>query len=336
MESALYFPFTEPHREEQFLKNALFLWNSVDFIVPYRDFSTHQSDNEMAEAFEIIRHNYVPTDKDKQRIHAELVDFCNGAVPDSLIFKPKEVRPYGFYPQKLLPETWDLLANSNLAKIAAKDGEVTSAETTALFGYYMMSVVAVCCANGRKRLVTDDNDPYRTLANILTDTPSTSDVVDDSWHGRLVAMTLGAPDLTEVPLQRLLALRKRDEQLLISMRRTFAGALDKAVLDISKNAGNPNIARDVVKEFTHSMERDLRDLKVALGRSAASAILSPEGGVTVLSAIAAVATAQPLAGIVTLGGLFKSLNNYQDRRRKILSEHPSAWLYEVSTPFKLY
>ncbi len=334
MQSAIYFPFTEPRHHALFLKNALFLWDSVDFVVPWRDFSSSYPDKETAEAFEMIGRNYVPTDDDKRRIHDELMDFCTGDIPDSLFFQLERSEVYGFYPQKLFPETWDMLVESKLATIVKNDGEVRAASTNALFGYYMMSVVAVCCANGRKRLVTDDNDPYRTLGNILIDKGPSEGSAAESWHGRLVAMTLGAPDLSLIPIGDLIELRKKDEHLVNGMRRVFVSALDAAVLDISKHADNINIVRDIVQSFTESMESDLRELKRGLKRAATSAILSPVGGVTVLSAIASVARGIPLAGFVTIGGLSKSLMDYQDRRRKLLSEHPSAWLFAGANQFK--
>ena len=92
MQSALYYPFTGPERES-FLKTALFLWDSVDFIVPYADFRPYGNTRDSDEALEIIGRNYVPTEEDKRNAHEELKDFCHGPLPSKLNFELE--RPEG-------------------------------------------------------------------------------------------------------------------------------------------------------------------------------------------------------------------------------------------------
>ena len=155
MQSALYYPFTGPE-DDSFLKTALFLWDSVDFIVPYSDFRPYGKSPEADEALEIIGRNYVPTEEDKRNAHEELSDLCQGPLPNKLKFDlEKPERAYSFYPEKLLHETWDMLAESKLAEIVSDGKAVRHVATGPLFGYYMMSILAVCCSQGRKRLVTD-------------------------------------------------------------------------------------------------------------------------------------------------------------------------------------
>ena len=157
MQSALYYPFTGPERES-FLKTALFLWDNVDFIVPYADFRPYGNTRDSEEALEIIGRNYVPTEEDKKNAHEELKDLCNGPLPSKLNFELERTkRAYDFYPQKLLHETWEMLAESKLARVVSDTDNVHRASTGPLFGYYMMSILAICCSQGRKRLVTDQN-----------------------------------------------------------------------------------------------------------------------------------------------------------------------------------
>ena len=102
MQSALYYPFTGPERES-FLKTALFLWDNVDFIVPYAEFRPHGNTRDSEEALEIIGRNYVPTEEDKKSAHEELTDLCNGPLPSKLNFElEKPERAYDFYPVRLL------------------------------------------------------------------------------------------------------------------------------------------------------------------------------------------------------------------------------------------
>ena len=332
MDAALYFPFTGP-KKESFLKTSLFLWDSVDFIVPFRDFRPYGLSDAARDAIELIGRNYVPTENDKRAAHDELTDICNKPIPDALNFDlqaPDEV--YDFYPQKLLCETWDMLANSKLARVVGGAEEVHRASTGALFGYYMMSIVAVCCSRGRKRLVTDENDPYRALANILVDNPDSQGEDRTDWHGRLIALSFNGPNFADIPLTRLVNLRRQEDKLLQDLRRAFLAQVDQTAHDIAVNAENPNVVGDLITSFTNDMEKDLAELKRALGRSAASMLLSKEFGFSVLAATSTVALETISGSLLTMGGLTKGLLSYQDRRRAILREHPSSWLLAAAGP----
>jgi len=330
MHSALYYPFTDP-KKESFLKTSLFLWDSVDFIVPYAEFQPYGNTRDSEEALELIGKNYVPTEEDKRKVHEELKDICNGPLPNKLNFElenPEEA--YQFYPQKLLHETWEMLADSKLAEVVSNTGEIYHASTGPLFGYYMMSILAVCCAQGSKRLVTDENDPYRTLANILIDSDSKIQNKQENWHERLITLSLDGPDFSKVSLKKLIDIRKKEDKLLQDLRREFLKAVDQTAADICIHANNPNIVRELCDGFIDAVEKDLKELKRALGRSGASMLLSKEFGFSVLAATSAV-TLEPISGTIgTVGGLTKGLMDYQDRRRKILREHPSSWLFAVA------
>ena len=327
----MYYPFTKPERRS-FLKTALFLWDSVDFIVPP---GIHPQGRNAVEdeAVEMIGRSYVPTESDKKNAHDELSKICNSPIAEKLSFELE--RPdlaYDFYPEKLLPATWEMLSNSRLANTIRGDGRVVKASTGRLFGYYMMSVVAVCCSHERKRLVTDQLDPYRALANILIDEDAMDQPKED-WHGRLISLTLPGLRFSDVPLQRLIDLRSKEDQLLSGLRRTFVKAVDEAATDIGQHADNPNIVCERIQQFIELMETDLKELKKALRRSAVSTLLSKDAGFSVVTAaMVAMASHPVLAGVTTIGGLSKGLNEYKDQRRKILREHPSSWLFTASSP----
>ena len=337
MHSALYYPFTGPERES-FVKTSLFLWDTVDFIVPFRDFMPRGRTRDEAEALEIIAHPYVPTAADKQNAHEEFEKICEGEVTDQFVFdlsSPESV--YDFYPQKLLPETWDLLAESRLAHIIKSEDGVSGASTNGLFGYYMMSVLAVCCSNERKRLVTDNHDPYRALANIMVDEKQSEGEKDD-WLGRLIAISLSGPDFGDISLRRLIELRKNEDQLLQEMRRSFTNTVDETASSIAEHSNNPNVVVELINAFTAKTEKDLTELKRALNRSATSLILSKECAFSVAT-YAAGLLASPVTGglslagaVLTAGGLTSALMSYQDRRRKLLRDHPTSWLLAAAGP----
>lgn len=329
MQEALYYPFTRPNRES-FLKTALFLWDSVDFIVPFTEFRPHGNSKEEEAALELIGRSYVPTNKDKKDAHKELEKICESNVSDRFRFELEDLQnQYDFYPQKLLPETWQMLSESRLAQITATEQDVKNASTGPLFGYYMMTILAICCCQNRKRMVTDQLDSYRVLANLLADDPPAG--TSEDWHGRLISLTLKGPNFANVPLRRLIDLRAKESQLMSEMRRQFLKAVDEAAVDITANADNPNIVRDRIQSFTHSMEQDLSELKRALLRSTASVILSKEFGFSIFTAISS--SAAPILGTFgAVAGLSKSLLDYQDRRRELLKKHTSAWLFSAENP----
>lgn len=331
MQSALYYPFTGPE-SESFLKTALFLWDSVDFIVPHHEFHPYGKSADEQKALEIIGQNYVPTAQDQKNAHEELAKLCNGPLSDRFAFELEHSAvEYGFYPQKLLHETWEMLAESKLAHIISGADGVRQASTGPLFGYYMMTILAICCSGDRKRLVTDQSDPYRALANLLTDDAPSAPHAED-WHGRLIALTLSGPDFGDIPLKRLIEIRTQEAPLLKDLRRRFMHEVDSAAIDIAANADNPNVVRDRISSFTSLMEDDLTELKRALRRSGTSLLLSKEFGFSILAAASA-ATLEPITGtLATVGCLARGLLEYQDRRRKLLREHPSSWLLATGGP----
>ena len=109
------------------------------------------------------------------------------------------------------------------------------------------------------------------------------------------------------------------------LRRRFLQAVDSATQEISTNARSQRDIKDVMDEFVRSMEADLANLKKALFKNATDTILSKEslwGGLAALFHHVEPTT----ASTVMIGGLMKAVSDYRDRRRKLLKEHPSAWI----------
>jgi hypothetical protein len=159
------------------------------------------------------------------------------------------------------------------------------------------------------------------------------------WHGRLVSVSLSGPDFSEVPLTKMIELRKGEDQLMQYLRRKFLAEVELAASEIAKHQENENVVRDVMEDYIRKMELDFKELKLALKRSAKSLMFSRETSLAV-SAFVVGAGAAPLTGGISslvgvagvVGGLKKGLMDYQDRRRKILSEHPSSWLLAAYGP----
>lgn len=340
MSSALYYPFTSPVREP-LLKSALFLWDKVDFIVPHHNFARNSGSRYKDEALEIIGRNYVPTDRDKSGLHEEMKKVCNGPLAQTLRVRPEDQSPrLGFHPEKLGDLTWEMLADAGLVDFFP-GGE---ASTSSLLGCYMMVTFAVCCSQGVKTLVTDQIRSYEALAELIAEAPFSQDrqaevespLLDRDWHSRLVALTLGGPDFSKISLQRLVNLRKKEDQLLYEQRRAFLKKVEEAVADITASSGNPNLIRDRIEAFASDMERELKELKRALRLSVRSLILSKEFGVSVMAAVGAFVSDHPAAsvsgGILPVYELAKGWTGYRDRRREILKKNAASWLLTAGGP----
>lgn len=336
MHSALYYPFTE-FKNPNFLKTSLFLWDSVDVIVPYSGFRPHGRNSSEERALELIVNPHVPTEQNKEAAHKELEDICANGLPDELRFElqdPEKV--YEIYPQKLFSKTWDLLEDSQLAKSLRSGEDRHSTRTGQSFAYYMMSILAVCCGDGKRRLVTDQNDPYRSLYHLLADVASDGNtVMPDDWRGRLLALSFNGLNFSDVRLSQLVDLRTKEDAMFYDLRRHFLAKIDSATEEISSQATSSKGIKDVLDEFSRSMEVDLSELKKALRKNATDMILSKEFacGVTAIALqyVEPISASVLGASVIGVGGLTKSVSDYRDRRRKLLKEHPSAWLFAAQS-----
>ena len=324
--SSLYYPFTQPSRG--YLKTALFLWDTMDVIVPYKGFSLQGRTNEETEAIQIVGRTYVPTDQNKRDAHEELESLCKSTHFARLKLGNDENPDYEFYPQKLMPETWDMLRQSKFANTLGSKNEVTQAFTGKFFGYLMMSILGACCNERQKTLVTDETDTYKTLsAALVDDTLEFGTTID--WHSKLLAVTLKSLDLKDAKLVDLIKLRKNEDQLLFELRKTFVNAITNTAQQIFENANNPNAVLDLLETYERGIERDFKELKLALWKTAEKTILTKEVGLAVTGLV--VGTFEPVWGsLLAIGGLKGALNTYQDNRRKVLKEHQSSWLYIAS------
>lgn len=319
--SAIYYP-SVTCEDKEFLKEALFLWDKLEFIVPAErlGFSDGIDDRQVSEALEIISEEIVPSDEAKQIAHEEIMDIIDSGGPDRLGFELDDSKDlHGIYPEKFMDSTWSELQNRNL--ICNGTGEFNQSYVLDnTLGLYMMSTLAASCAGEIKRIVTNKYDAYRTLYNSLSD-PHAG--MDENLNVPLLTIPMKGIDLSDVSFDHLLALRKNEDGLLKAMRQQYLSQVDQCNQEMEK-ADRFDHIQVLSKEFSIKMEDDLKELKCALKMNAATTLLSKEFGVVVLG-LALNATA-PGAGLLSAGALAKSLLNYKDKRRKLLREHAAAWL----------
>src|SRR5216684_4524229 len=120
MLSAVYYPHTTLHADtlasERLLKRSLLLWDQLEFIVPDRDFRPHYEDQLTARAMELIGRNHYPSDEEKKQAHEQIEELVTRPhLPEVFYSQGPESDAYDIYPEKLLPETWDIIRRSRLA-----------------------------------------------------------------------------------------------------------------------------------------------------------------------------------------------------------------------------
>lgn len=116
MQTAIYYPHTRPAGSD-ILRTALLLWDEVEFIVPWEGFVPEGVDRDVAEVFDVIGRESVPTDEAKRLAHERIEEFATQRLPDFFRHRapdPGWGSPYMFA-RKLLPETWEMLRELGLA-----------------------------------------------------------------------------------------------------------------------------------------------------------------------------------------------------------------------------
>jgi hypothetical protein len=348
MRSALYYPHTEI-KSETLLKRCLMLWDQVNVIVPFNDYVPHYSNPSAREAFELIGNCHSPTKEEKKNTHKLVCDFVKRGLPApfsySSIESPNEI--YEVYPQKLLPETWELLIKAGLVGEQHPGADYPAPEPT---GLSLMSLLADCCGGEAFARITDRSTAYASLAGLLTEQHDQNRKVDEAQL-ELLPITLEVANVDELPFDKWLDLRKRehskpDGKDIRKLRHRFLDKLEDQATQLA--ATRPGLAQEERKrQFKQDMRDDYRDLRDALKLEAKQVLTTKE---VLVSALAAVATLGVLSmhavipmpdvlsgtgGSVTIGGLLGSKSKFVNARRKVLQEHPMAYFYEAAGGLRL-
>ncbi len=347
MTTALYYPHTHV-QNKGLLKTALLLWDSLDRIVPHSHFrepSTYSS-KVYDEAAEIVTRPLVPSRKEKNTAHRQLVEYLEKYPHQFLTATPqsrnRHYRPdYLIYPDKFLRNTWSLLQRHDLAQWdnRARDYGVPPA-----MGLLMMSVLADACAGKQRQRVTDRVDAYSWLqekeaqhlgAEYVTGLDASECAPS---YDRLISMSLEVLDAKRVSIRKLIAFRKREARTsgsdYCAFRKRYRKRLATCLDNIRKEAKTKRDVNEIERQFKADLRDDLRDLKQELGLASQKALFSTE---VALSAIAVGgALVEPISGITTLATTMKSIGiapllktraEYRAARRKALRSHDMSLLY---------
>ena len=217
MLTALYYPHTIV-RSRNLIKTALLLWDSVECIVPGRDWKLEAPFDQRSynEAIELIFRPHVPNQQDRKHAHKEVRNFLEEEGARFFlenVLQGRSHRDYLVYPQKFLNRTWSLLEHEGLARW---DRMSLDYGVPPALGLLMMSSLADACAGTQKQKVTDRVQAYSILERAkakLVGAPyveglDASQVAPEL--NRLVTLSLKVLDARSIPIKKILALRKRE------------------------------------------------------------------------------------------------------------------------------
>lgn len=346
--TALYYPHIVV-ASEGLLKNALLLWDSVEVICPFGEFPQMQGDAERLRAFQAIARPLRPSDEEKRAAHEAIIELADSGLPDW--FFPERVREdlrYTIYPEKLLPETWDALLETQLARPVVGDidppmsrwdhmrlvetAEREAYETTHAFGLTMLSIIADCCAGETKQLVTDELDSYLALDRYL----KLIGGAKPEWrrradYDRLVTLSLKTLDVSDVSVETLVTMRERESGRpdLRAMRHAYVRKLDTYVDRLRKEARSSRDITEIERTFEQEIADDVALLRHELKTEGKKVIFSK--GIVGAAAIAIAGTfVHPMAGsAIAAGALYKAKVEYRAARNRSLDKHGLSWLYEM-------
>ena len=349
MRSALYYPHTTVY-SKNIIKTALLLWDHLEFIVPDRGFRPHYRNRDVARAMELIGLPHLPNREEKQETHTRIKELLARRLPPQLYYHPPrdfEDR-YEVYPQKFLPETWELLRTNRMAGKLMRNLDFPMSEPG---GLMIMSILADSCAGDTRSRVTDREDAYATLSGFLGNVPDAALADKSEAYAALVPLSVEVLDAPKMSLSSLIRLREREAResghTLRDLRHRYVDSLQTYVSRLTQEKVRKSDAIEIKRQYADEMKTDFKKLKSELGFAGRDALYSKEILITALAGIGTVASwamgvpvhlAGALAAAdipVTIWGLLGTRNKYLGARRAIMEKHPMAYLYEAQPGFRL-
>lgn len=336
MLTAIYYPHISI-QTEKVLKNALLLWDKIEYMVPDRYHRPSYATPELEEAAELIAEPLVPSEAIKKETHKQIVNLVEAGLPDWFYFPLKKRTPlYNIYPQKFLPETYEFLRNQRMARPSKKE-DFAGFETPRFLGLAIMSILADNCAGTQKRTLTDELASYSMLSRYITAMHQGEYGNVSSDYERLVTLSLRTIDTNNIDLSRMIELRRDEEKqngsFLRELRSNYREAIDTWATRMGTEARTEDDEREIERAFEADLSTDLNKLKESLKVGAREAFFSKDGIVSIL-ALPGILVQPPVISLIGVGALINSVSNYNAKRRNALRTHVMSWLYVSKARFQ--
>lgn len=334
--SSLYYP-SAGISNVGLLHNGLLLWDQLEFISPFEGYDEYrQSDNaDLHRAKEILVKPFLPNQENKKVAHEIIIALANSDLPEWFFYHFNEQDTYSIYPQKLLPETWDALQESKLAK---KHRNSYNFILSSSFGLTIMAILADVCAGKQKRTITDLASAYAGLTRFITKanegTYSLQKNETLSQYEQLITLSIEAVDVKSIPLKKLINFREKEYKTggghYTKLRHNYLNKIDSYVKRLSSEAVHKGDQEEILRQFKSEVESDLEALADALETKRHEIIFSKETLVAVAASAGAVI--EPVtAGVIGIGTLTRMGFNYVDGKRKVQREHAMSWLQMITS-----
>jgi hypothetical protein len=175
-------------------------------------------------------------------------------------------------------------------------------------GYLMMSLLADACAGTQVQKVTDRVDAYAWLseahARALGSTHVTGLDVSQvaPAYDRLVTLSFEVLDARAIPLEKLVAFRKREAKGggtdYSAMRRRYLKTFQAHMKRVSTEARSAADLRELERQFKEELKQDLADFKAELNTTSLKTLFSKEVALSAL--ITAGSLVSPISGLTAL------------------------------------
>lgn len=326
MFSALYYPHVS--MSPDLFKNALFLWDKIEYIAPDKYFRPWYKDAEMNEAVDFFAERHVPSNEEKRQCNRAILDLLSRPLPEWFYVTDISINHrYSFYPEKFCPETWEMLKSKKLA-VAIGDGF----ETSFPLGLAIMSILADCCAGTQKRLVTDEIASYSALDRYLATIGGAELGKFDDRSEQLVTISLKIMNFKNIQLSRIVQLREKEKTstgaYLTAFRHSYLKKIEEYIDRLSK-AETENDVSEIKRVFEQDMRKDYDLLWDELKDEAKKVFFSNEMATALVMVTAAGFLSPTLAPIIAGGALYRKKVEYRAARNKSLKGHPMSWLYSL-------
>lgn len=342
MLSALYYPHTKM-KDKNLIKNSLLLWDQVEYITPQPTWKHEPLEGKfLNEAIEIIMQPHYPNEEERNIVHKRIEALVNKGLPDWFFLnRAPRHQPfrgnYLIYPEKLMHETWHLLKSNRLAKF---DNVSSDYMVSPSLGLMVMSLLADACAGSTKRKLTDKAEAYAWLTKYATAELGGEYIVGLNAsqvapaYQRLVTISIKVLNTDDVPISKLIAMRKREASSAghnyRAFRTKYLAKVNEYVERLCKKDVTQSDAKEIERQFQKDLESDLTNLRKELGVARNKLLLSKEVGIAALAIPGAlIHPLAALAGLSTLGvgALVKTGLEYKAARKKALKDSAMSWLY---------
>jgi len=344
MDHALYFPHTTP-RDKTVLKEALLLWDELEFIIPWDGFVDHHADPDTRAALEVIGRPIAPSVATKRRTHRRIKQLIGEGLPSKYLFRPGE-RAAPIYADKLARETWDMLLRGEMIagefRLTNRFHSAHSYELSKPLALAIMTILADECAGKTARKVTDAVYASDADAAYLTrDLGGDIECIDPEQETYVVTLPLPVISVHDVSVTQLTVLRQKESDFLRELRRNYRREVDKYIDQITASGSYADDIRRITDAFNGAMRERLRELDRMLDRRSKITEFSvmevlgagwSAGIATYLTSASSLAAALASVTAIGIGGAFKisgSIPLNEEKREEVQRKNPAAWLYHV-------